>query len=383
MKIKKLPRPHLDETFTSWIYRCAINQKCMNVTQGDVDSYVRQWRVGGKTIDIDFDLEAAPFATLCTNIGLNLSCVVPFFSLPCFTIPLSYWFRYAYCQECLDSDVQVFGFPYWRKEWCYIDCSCCLLHKSLLSILNDEQHTDAHKPWRAFANANHDVNIMLDSSYRAAGRRYRQPKQLVREQYVCRVQRFLCAARRSKRIFLPRLGRDVNSNCVFQCSNILLCTFLSVRTDRQVGGIARQLLTEIPDKIYHANLSKRSRMLVGAEEAIPCIRFIAIFLVGWIFGIISDAEFSQMRGYAIDQFYWLPSSIKELGSIAASFDSSDEYIWYISLFKPVSLELRKGLLPFFEGVNEKFEAEMKSFFCFKTRDFNFGSRKDQLSRWFD
>jgi len=355
----------------------------MNVTQGDVDSYVRQWRVGGERIDIDFDLEAAPFVTLCTDIGLDLSCAVPFFSLPCFTLPLSYWFRYAYCPECLDSDVQVFGFPYWRKEWCYIDCSCCLLHKRLLSILNDEWHTDAHKPWRAFANVNHAFDTILDNSYRAAGRRHREPELLMREQYACRVQRFLCVARRSKRIFLPRLGRDVNSSCVLQCSNILLCTFLSVRTDRQVGGIARQLLTNTPDKIYHANLSKRSRMLIGAEEAIPYIRLSAVLLVGWIFGVLRDSEFNEMRDSANEIFYWLPSSMRELGRAATSFDGIEEYLWYINLFRSLSLDLREVLMPFLMGVDERCEEDKKSVFAFHGSVLSLGSREGNRLRWFD
>lgn len=382
MKIKTLPRPHCDETFTSWIYRCAVNQKCINVTQGDVDSYVSQWRVGGERIDIDFDLEAAPFATLCISIGLDLSCAVPFFSLPCFTLPLSYWFRYAYCPECLDSDVQVFGFPYWRKEWCYVDCSCCLLHKRLLLPLNDEQHTDAHKPWRAFSIINHEQDIFLDRNFRTA-RRYRQPKVLILEQYACRVQSFLCVARRSKRIFLPRLGREVNSSCVLQCSNILLSTFLSARTDRNSGGIARILLTEVPDRIYHAHLSKQSRMLIGAEEAIPYIRLVAVLLVGWILGVILDSEFNEMQNSAKENFYWLPSSIKDLGRTATSFDSIEEYLWYISLFKSLSLELRKSLMSFFMGVNERCEEDMRSVFGFQKDNFSFDSRSDKLSLWFD
>lgn len=380
MKIKTLPRAHCGETFVSWMYRCAVNNNCPAVTLSDINDYVGSWRVGDLSIDVDFDLEAAPFATLCSSIGIDLRCAIPFFSLPCDTIALSYWFRYAYCAECIDSDVKLFGFPYWRKEWCYVDCPCCLLHGRLLSILNDESHTDAHKPWRAFAN---EENSLLDSSYRGAANKHHQPILPLRDNYACRVQHFICSARRNQSVYVPRSGCQVSSKHVLQCSNILLSTFLSVRTERWLGGIARQLVTEIPDKIYHRTYSKKSRMLLGVEEAIPYIRLVAILLVGWVFGIISDNELLRIKGYAEREYYWLPDSIKELGYLAASFGNEKEFIWYVNLFKPLSLDLKRGLLPFFLGVNVRYEEDMKSVLGYRKSAFGVESRDEQILRWLD
>lgn len=380
MKIKTLPRAHSDETFTSWIYRCAVNRKCIQVTLHDVEEYVDQWRVGTEVIDVDFDLDTALFTKLCNSIGLDLSCTIPFFLLPSDTLSLSYWFRYAYCAECINSDVIVYGFPYWRKEWCYVDCPCCLLHGKLLSILNDDSHTDVHKPWRAFAN---NKVSLIDSSYRGSANKYRQPILPLRDNYACRVQHFLCSARRSKSVYVPRSGCHVSAENVLQCSNILLSTFLSVRTERWLGGIARQLVTDIPDKIYHRPYSKKSRMLLGVEEAIPYIRLVAILLVGWVFGIISDNELSRIKGYAEREYYWMPDSIKELGYLAASFGNEKEFIWYVNLFRPLSLDLKKGLVPFFIGVNVRYEKDMESVLGYQKCAFGVESRDEQILRWLD
>lgn len=164
-----LPAAGVDETLSSWLFRCSINSRVQNFKRIGLSEKPTSWWEGleFKSIDPDVDfLQASKrFArnlnsSLCENIE-------QFFSFTRGDV-VDWQYRRFFCRDCLRDDVANGRLPMWRKSWCYAHSSICMMHEKQLESLNDVSRYS--KAWEAFTKVcNSDLRVGAFAEWRRGG----------------------------------------------------------------------------------------------------------------------------------------------------------------------------------------------------------------------
>ncbi|USR42015.1 TniQ family protein [Ectopseudomonas hydrolytica] len=146
-----LPAAGVDETLSSWLFRCSVSRHVQNFKRIGLSEKPTSWWEGLeiKSIDPDVDyLEASKRFARNMNVSFHGN-FEQFFSFKRSDV-VDWRYRRFFCPDCLRADVANGRLPMWRKSWCYAHSSICMMHGKHLESLNDASRYS--KAWEAFAN---------------------------------------------------------------------------------------------------------------------------------------------------------------------------------------------------------------------------------------
>jgi hypothetical protein len=141
-KLPFLPGPILDETFGSWLWRCAAQY---HTSPGRFANSVME-TVGGTPLGWDVDWDVAPprrlLAALAKLSNFKVS-ELKYLIVPSISTTLPRAFRDAYCPKCFGDDLAG-GVIYFRKVWLDAWTIVCPLHGCLLGRFSGRDYRPSH-----------------------------------------------------------------------------------------------------------------------------------------------------------------------------------------------------------------------------------------------
>ncbi|WP_160105596.1 hypothetical protein [Pseudomonas izuensis] len=326
MKFSNLLHPIFDETFPSWLTRCALNPKISGISERDIiewkyeDDQKRRFLAPG--LSMEFDFHESRGLALARELHLDV-CIIEKIFRPTSTLLLSPNYRTAYCHLCIQSDVLQKRFPSWRKSWCYVTQPYCPIHWCLLSFIDGYPILD--KQWNAYVRGNlGDYYQGRKGSSYTRRHMHGLPPNNIRAWLTLRVQMWINKIDRTRFCVLPGTDVLVDSIQLTSAVNFILRLFLVPRTDRNSSGVAKELLTAANPLIVHKVLDFKDRLDYGASNSVPYERMCALLLLGKIFNIFSPKEHSMFKKIVLDSEFDFPDS-KTLGELSAGHVHAVEY----------------------------------------------------------
>lgn len=322
MIFSSLLRPVHDETFPSWMLRCALNNKILCLSENVINDWAahdrhKRFRVGG--LGMEFDFKESWGLLIAEEMKVSALIIDKFFK-PSSSLLLDPEYRTAYCHMCIESDVLHKRYPSWRKSWCYVTHPYCTVHKRLLSFINGCEIVD--KQWIAFAKG--DLGEFITRKVRPYFRHdYGIPSGNVRAWLTLRVQHWIERLHRAPQCTLPGTDMIVDSATVISAVNMILRLFLVPRTDRTGPGVAIDIYAAIYAPIVHKILSFRERLEYGAPHSVPYVRMSALLLLGLTFRIFSAKEVQMFKELILPREFLWPS-LQELGQLSISEQTLEE-----------------------------------------------------------
>lgn len=333
MIFKNLLRPISDETYSSWVTRCALNPRIRSISEqnifflGSFDYEVKGGIIKLHPLGAEFDFSKSGEMQLANKMKLDVRVLENYFK-PSSAILLSQEYRFAYCHLCIQTDVAFKRYPSWRKSWCYVTHPYCSIHRCLLSYIN--KSNPLKKQWDAYANgASGDY---IEGRTRGYPRRsHGIPPGDVRAWLTLRVQLWIERLNNSARYGLPGTDMMIDSSKLRYAVDLILRLFLVPRTPRTEPGIARRLFTLADSCIVHRVIGFNERFEYSAANSVPYERMSALLLLGLVFGIFSPKETAMFNELVTKSDFRLPD-LRELGTRAASHVYGDEYFALVKHF---------------------------------------------------
>lgn len=322
MAFHNLIRPTYDETFSSWVTRCAINPKISKISERTVCDWnsldISKHLWGRDALGLEFDFHQSAGLIIANRLGLDEKFLTRVFS-PHSQLLLSRNYRTAYCHRCIEADVAAKRYPSWRKSWCYVLHTYCLEHRCLLSHM--ENCETISKQWWAFIKG--DLGDYLPG--RSRNRLHGLPSTRSRAWLTLRIQSWIAKLQRSTRTVLPGTSTAVNSEDLTRVVYQVICMLLAPRTDRDNPGLARTFFTVKPAVIVHKFLDLQARLDYGARNSVPYERMSALLLLGLVFKVFTRAEIAMLKRLVSEADFELPGSMYELGALTAIPVAHHEY----------------------------------------------------------
>jgi hypothetical protein len=125
-----LPAPLGDETLTSWLFRCSVNQNVVIFDRRELEARPDWWWSGVHLnfSEPDFDFTSAFCRSVVASLGLDLNTISYLFAAR--SSAVAAWnTRHFFCPECLRYDISQRRLPSWKKSWCYENSVHCLEHR--------------------------------------------------------------------------------------------------------------------------------------------------------------------------------------------------------------------------------------------------------------
>ncbi|MFS1286924.1 hypothetical protein ACLRDI_04345 [Pseudomonas piscis] len=312
-KLKGFPQPYSDETFTSWLLRSAMNNRC-TLTVDMVECYVADSIRNG--VDYDFSFGVG-FKKFCLSAGLNYVYCKRFFSGQAEGMILSALSRNSFCRQCLDGDVKFRSTPYWRSSWCRLDTAYCSVHKTLLTSTREDY--GLYRSWESFA--------YFSDFY-----------------YECRISKNMYEFTTLNLLGFRVQGWLYNNRAIIECApglnrliGFLLSSFLSLRTDERYCGLARVAFgTALQVPIVHKNYHYSLCMHYGAGTSTSTHRRAALIVLGVVLGFYSERELKLLKNASIFSFFNFPTTALGAGREIMKLLSEPEKEWYASQFISVA-----------------------------------------------
>jgi len=322
MIFSNLLRPVHDETFCSWVTRCALNHRVEIITESDLidwDSCTsRKQLFCPDNLGMEFDFSDSQGGRIASLMRLNIVSTHNIFR-PASDLLLAINYRTAFCHRCIESDVTLKRYPSWRKSWCYVTHPYCSEHRCLLSHIRD--CAAIHKQWWAFTKG--DLGDYLPG--RNCHRSHGLPSNRSRAWLTLRVQSWIESLQRSSRTVLPSTSNHVKTEDLIRVIEQVIRLLLAPRTDRDNPGLARTFFTIKPAVIVHKFLDLQARLEYGAPNSLPYERMSALLLLGLIFKLFTRAEISLLKRLVSAADFELPGSMYELGALTAIPVAHHEY----------------------------------------------------------
>jgi hypothetical protein len=270
VSFKGLPKPAVDETLASWLFRCAVNRRSSVGLRLQLEVRPNTWWVGTelKTVDADADFETAHKKLCEAGYAINSALLERFFA-PQGNRFIAWSFRRFFCADCLRQDVANGRLPIWRKNWCYEYASICIMHSKRLDSLEDSSRYS--KAWDAFvqhcnSNANRTPsNNILFARHLAST--------------IGRVARFL------------EISSDKNNSVLAELLNKLICIFLQAPYKGTHGGSARIHFQIERGAQFAAPNSLLESFTIGPATADSSSRIGGMVLAASLLGIIPESRF--------------------------------------------------------------------------------------------
>lgn len=351
MNLSGLLRPVYDETFCSWVTRCALSPNVKLISESNIEEWSspdhRQYFNPDWLLGREFELYESQAVELARLLKLDIDEIAHFFR-PRSEFLLAPASRVAYCHLCIQSDVAFKRYPSWRKSWCYSTNAYCFQHRCLLSFLGDTLVAD--KQWKAFCKG--DAGDYLPGKRGFAHRRsHGIPANNSRAWLTLRVQSWVDKLHRTSCVILPSSSIVALSSKVRDTVALVLNLLLSPRTDRNIAGGARDQFTAARPVIVHKLMSLKERLQYGARNSVPYERMSALFFIGLIFNVYSPKEEVLLRNLVEEAEFEMPDDLKTIGLIcghhvdALELDTLRQLVAENDKDKILSNAFLKGLLP--------------------------------------
>lgn len=350
MKFSNLLHPIYDETFPSWLTRCALNPKISGITERDIADWYSldfQKRIFlSNALGMEFDFNESRGLELASELQLDIYVTRKLFK-PLPTPLLTPQHRVAYCHLCIRSDVSQKRYPSWRKSWCYVTHPYCSVHRCLLSYIDRCEIID--KQWGAYvSNAIGDyVPGRLKSCYK------RKPGIFPRDSrawLTLRVQKWIEMLHKRNSCALPGTNIVVETSKIITAVDLIIRIFLIPRTRRYSSGVA-SLLSDAYTTIVHHKNHLSERIEYGAPNSVPYERMCALLLLGVIFKIFSQKELSLLHRLVSLSEFNIPD-FRVLGKLITGCVDIHENEMLVSLLNNLG-EISLFLREFIEGVSWK------------------------------
>lgn len=325
MKFPGLIRPLYDETYHSWLFRCAIQPSVCLISEREIYTWVAEDFRNSihqySSLGVEFDFNESPGTEIASRLGFNKKYLITFFGHRS-NFLLSPSYRVAYCHLCIASDVRGKKFPAWRKSWCYITDTYCVRHHCLLSHIDEFKTVD--KQWGAFVTGNVGDYIQgRRSSY------YRHQHGLApskaRAWLTLRVQKWVHNLYLESRSILFGKKNSVTHNSMINAVYFMLRMLLSPKTDRAPAGVARDIFTNVCPVTVHKPLLLPERLRYGAVHSVPYERMCAMLLIGVIFRVFTNAELILLNNTLEKDDFSIPNVTRDLGVLCAAHVNPDEH----------------------------------------------------------
>ncbi|MCS3468518.1 hypothetical protein M2401_002253 [Pseudomonas sp. JUb42] len=338
MHFEGWPKPLIDETFASWLFRAAHSKNCLSFNSDQGEMYYDD------SEDPDFDLYSAAFDRVCDAGGLKKELIRSYFK-PRASLLSHPLHRFSFCRMCIREDIVNIGMPAWRKSWCYITAPYCLRHGCLLIVMEDDP--TFYKPWEAFATEVGSAPLF------AYSRRWGGvPSKIPSAEIGMRIQKWLAGLDTAEWFTLSGQPELVSTSLLKNITILTMQILLSCRIVARSAGPARALYCDGREPIVHERLTYKESMNLGAVTASPYERMIALLMISCIFGLSDENEKSTMASaFRASGYRWL-SDARQIGSLVPGFYSEQEYLEILDLFSAAPYLNNECLLSFIEGFED-------------------------------
>lgn len=302
------PRFILGETLFSWVmrglarnrlqnphlFRQAIDRGFSNVKHV-VPGVVNSWPFPAFE-DIEFDCNCELFKVMGDTYGTDVDSLKKIFA-PRQSALLHIHFRHSYCYECLIESMINTGFPIWRQSWCYTTSSYCVVHKRALMRPRDT-FSPERRIWDAYLYST-AVRPTKDSFFdrRIAG-------------ITIRVQQWMESL--------------VPGQALTEGVQALYGLLLAKRTAFAPGGVASAGFSRSQQVLCRFKLDLCERIEYGLNDSHPYQRMGALLVVGWLSGVVSQAEIAYLGRYDHCVRRTLPSSPQQLAHLMTMLLNAEE-----------------------------------------------------------
>lgn len=265
-----LPTPSVDETLSSWLFRCSFNRYAVNFTRLALTERPSQWWEGLelKFADPDVDFLAASRRMELGREHIKPDFLKDFFNLPNGTV-VEWRYRRLFCPDCLRDDVASGNLPMWRKSWCYAhSCICCVHDRELIALFDASRYS---KAWDAFVQVCNSVSDAIAIKNSSLSR--------FRPTTLMKVEHSLACNRINKQFMLVDLF------------NSLFSIFLQAPFHGSRGGAARIYCQSERGVRFADSPSFEQSILNGPSTADPSSRFGSVMFAALLLGILPPARF--------------------------------------------------------------------------------------------
>lgn len=282
---RNLPQPFVDETFTSWVYRCENSKRsgCPRIGNRAMQSNYCCRTNRDFYEDPDFDFDSAYITSVLNDLSIDKAWASKFFRSKSNSL-LPWGERKYFCPQCLQNDVARGYLPYWRKEWCCMLVATCSYHRVRLVAFH--RLPDIGKAWHAF--------VYLT---RSRGSEILPP---LSSRWFDKIpDRFRCLlAEKSRRWFFKDFSGEADDFIVEEgkrkCFKIFFYLFLQHRTRRTALGLAGDIFAQ-RGSIDWNHRGYPFAFEFGAVESNSHQRMAALIWCGLLFSIYSDVEVCFLR----------------------------------------------------------------------------------------
>ncbi|WP_363079352.1 TniQ family protein [Pseudomonas sp. Ga0074129] len=270
MSFYGLPTPSVDETLSSWLFRCSFNPYTANFTRLVLAERPSQWWEGLelKSADPDTDFLSASRRMGAGREHINPDLLSNYFSL-CNDTLVEWSRRRFFCPDCLRDDVASGHLPMWRKSWCYVHSCICSVHDQELIALSDASHYS--KAWDAF------VQVCNSVSGSITAKDSRLPR--FRSTTLMKVEHSLACS------------RVTQQNILVDLFNRLLSIFLQSPFRGSRGGAARIHFQSERGMRFADPPSFEQSISKGPSTADPSSRFGSVVFAASLLGILPHSRF--------------------------------------------------------------------------------------------
>jgi len=302
------PRFLVGETLYSWVVRGLVQNKlrsphlfraeinlAFNVDDTRYAGTIQSWPLPAYA-DVEFDSGSKLGALISSLYGVDEKVLFSFFSASQPNL-INIHFRHAYCSACIVRSMADYGFPVWRKDWCYTTNSYCVEHQKLFSKVRYLQFPD-RRIWDAYIHSVRERKIE-DSLFdrRLAG-------------IILRVQKWINALE----VAHP-FTKGVQA---------LYGVLLAKRTSFAAGGIAAAGFHQAQPPLLKENLNLDQRIELGLNDSEPSQRMGALLLIGWLIGIVCSSEIDYLSRFDYKIRRTLPSRPEQFARLLISTLEMDE-----------------------------------------------------------
>jgi len=338
-----IPLP--DETFTSWLFRCAVDKKCKVFTEVRGQEYFScATRIG----DPDFNFSSPEFMNFCHETGLSPAILIGFFKPEDYPLAL-FERRFSFCWHCVREDIKKHCLPCWRKSWCYTIFPYCQRHKCLLLVTDETPNF--YKPWHAFAtpvpktDPQHELRL---HSRRWGG----ISSQLLDPKFGFKIQVWFRSLKNYRDPQADRSSSSSTPSSLFYFCESIFRLLLFSRTKFSSEGLARYIFNNGNDHIEHLAGDSMDSALLGAARASPYHRMVALVLIGYIFEVFSEMELYEVVSAVELAGYTWPSDVETLGRMCA-VGRLQEYREFIGGFPAEYVALNNSVALFVKGASKE------------------------------
>ncbi len=271
MGLHTLPTPGVDETLSSWLFRCSFHKHTVNMTRLALNARPLQCWEGLELKYADPDTD---FLSASKRIRLGGEHIHPRLLKEYFCLRngvVAEWrYRHFFCPECLRDDVANGHLPMWRKHWCYVNSIICNVHGRDLVMLSDASYYS--KAWNAF------VQECNSSSRSIAAKGSKLAR--FRLTTLSKIEHLLAYKRPNQR------------NILFGLFNSLFDILLQAPFHGSRGGAARIYFQSKVSTRFADPESFDLSILKGPSTADPPSRFGSMLLAASLLGVLPPSRFS-------------------------------------------------------------------------------------------